>query len=37
MSAGGVINGEGFTPADEDGLARLALQLGSDVKACALR
>lgn len=34
MSAGGVISGEGFTPADEDGLARLVLKLGSDVKAC---
>jgi transposase len=34
MSAGGVVSGEGFTPADEDGLARLVLQLGSDVKAC---
>ncbi len=34
MSAGGEISAEGFTPADEDGLARLVLQLGSDVKAC---
>jgi transposase len=34
MSADGVITGEGFTPADEDGLARLVLQLGSDLKAC---
>lgn len=34
MSAGGVISAEGFTPADEDGLARLAGRLGSDVKAC---
>ena len=33
-SAGGVISAEGFAPADEDGLARLVLQLGSDVKAC---
>ena len=34
MSAGGEISAEGFTPADEDGLARLVLQLGTDVKAC---
>jgi len=34
MSAGGVISAEGFTPADEDGLAKLVLRLGSDVKAC---
>jgi transposase len=34
MSAGGAISGEGFTPADEDGLAKLVLQLGGDVKAC---
>src|SRR5262249_27393824 len=33
-SAGGAIVAEGFTPADEDGLARLVLQLGTDVKAC---
>jgi transposase len=33
-SAGGEISAEGFTPADEDGLARLVLQLGTDVKAC---
>jgi transposase len=33
-SAGGTITAEGFTPADEDGLARLVLQLGTDVKAC---
>jgi transposase len=33
-SAGGAISAEGFTPADEDGLARLVLQLGTDVKAC---
>jgi transposase len=33
-SAGGTISAEGFTPADEDGLARLVLQLGTDVKAC---
>src|SRR6266545_7484333 len=34
MSAGGVISAEGFTPADEDGLAKLVLRLGSEVKAC---
>ena len=34
MSAGGVISAEGFTPADEDGLAKLVLRLGRDVKAC---
>ena len=34
MSTGGEVRGEGFTPADEDGLARLVLQLGTDVKAC---
>src|SRR5689334_20568446 len=34
MSLGGTISAEGFTPADEDGLARLVLQLGSEGKAC---
>ena len=34
MSPGGTITEEGFTPADEDGLARLVLRLGGDVKAC---
>jgi transposase len=34
MSAGGAIRAEGFTPADEDGLARLVVKLGTDVKAC---
>lgn len=34
MSAGGAISAEGFTPADEEGLAKLVLRLGSDVKAC---
>ncbi len=34
MSAGGVIGAEGFTPADEEGLAKLVLRLGSEVKAC---
>jgi len=33
-STGGAIVAEGFTPADEDGLARLVLRLGTDVKAC---
>jgi transposase len=30
----GAIEGEGLIPADEDGLAGLALRLGSDVKGC---
>ena len=34
MSGGGTIAAEGFTPADEDGLARLVLELGAEVKAC---
>ena len=34
MSAGGAISAEGFTPADEDGLARLVLRLGTQAKAC---
>jgi transposase len=34
MSASGEIVGEGFTPADEDGLARVVLRLGGEVKAC---
>src|SRR6266511_2936501 len=34
MSAGGVIGAEGFTPADEEGIAKLVLRLGSQVKAC---
>src|SRR5262249_46092126 len=33
-SSGGAISAEGFTPADEDGLARLVLQLGRNVTAC---
>src|SRR5438552_6860286 len=33
-SAGGAISAEGFTSADEDGLASLVLRLGTDVKAC---
>lgn len=34
MHEGGQIVGEGFVPADEDGLARLVLGLGVDVRAC---
>jgi transposase len=34
MNAGGEIRGEGFVPADEDGLARLVLALGPRVSAC---
>src|SRR5215216_5980507 len=30
----GTISGEGFVPADEDGLARLVLELGPEVNAC---
>lgn len=33
-SVAGEITAEGFTPADEDGLAKLVLRLGTDVKAC---
>ena len=33
-SLGGAIDAEGFVPADEDGLAKLVVQLGTDVKAC---
>jgi transposase len=32
--ADGTISGEGFVPADEDGLARLVLELGSEVHGC---
>jgi transposase len=32
--SGGEVVGEGFVPADEDGLARLALRLGPEVRAC---
>jgi transposase len=32
--SGGGIDDEGFVPADEDGLGRLVLKLGSDVRAC---
>jgi len=34
LSEGGGIVGEGAVPADEDGLARLVLALGPEVKAC---
>jgi hypothetical protein len=34
LGAGGKIANEGSVPADEDGLARLALSLGTEVKAC---
>ena len=34
MSKAGMIEGEGLIPADEDGLARLVLNLGVEVKAC---
>jgi transposase len=32
--ADGTISGERFVPADEDGLARLVIELGSEVRAC---
>jgi hypothetical protein len=34
VGEGGAISGEGVVPADEDGLARLVLKLGTDVRAC---
>ena len=34
VSEGGQIVAEGLIPADEDGLARLVLRLGTEVKAC---
>jgi transposase len=34
MREGGDIEDEGLLPADEDGLAKLVLRLGSDVRAC---
>jgi transposase len=34
VSAGGQTVAEGLIPADEDGLARLVLRLGTEVKAC---
>jgi transposase len=33
-SEGGAISAEGVVPADEDGLAKLVLKVGTDVKAC---
>lgn len=32
--ADGTISGEGFVPSDEDGLARLVIELGPEVRAC---
>jgi transposase len=34
MGGAGAIEGEGLIPADEDGLARLVLNLGSEAEAC---
>jgi transposase len=34
LGPGGEIAGEGRIPADRDGLARLVIQLGDEVKAC---
>jgi hypothetical protein len=34
MTASGAISAEGAVPADEDGLARLVLRVGTDVRAC---
>src|SRR5215217_3796025 len=34
LREGGEIGGEGLVPADEDGLAKLVLRLGGDVRAC---
>ena len=34
LSDGGAISGEGMVPADEDGLARLVLTVGREVRAC---
>jgi hypothetical protein len=34
LSESGAIAGEGVVPADEDGLVRLVLRLGVDVRAC---
>ena len=34
LEVGGRIEGEGMIPADRDGLARLVLELGTEVKAC---
>ena len=34
LNESGRIEGEGMIPADEDGLARLVLELGPEIKAC---
>jgi transposase len=34
LGEGGAVSGEGVVAADEDGLARLVLKLGSEVRAC---
>ena len=34
LSESGAIESEGMIPADEDGLARLVLELGTEIKAC---
>ena len=34
LSAGGEVAGEGRIAADRDGLARLVVEVGDDVKAC---
>ena len=34
LSDGGAISGEGMVPADEDGLARLVLTVGPEIRAC---
>jgi hypothetical protein len=34
VSEGGAIQSEGLIPADEDGLARLVLRLGTEIRAC---
>jgi transposase len=34
LGEGGAVSGEGVVAADEDGLARLVLELGSEVRAC---
>ena len=34
LGEGGAVSDEGVVAADEDGLARLVLELGSDVRAC---
>jgi hypothetical protein len=34
LNGGGQIEGEGMIPADEDGLAHLVLELGTEVRAC---